>query len=269
VDYRLKTVFRIISYLDLLLHSFVMKKIFIAVVLPCLLLLTQCRKEDVPAANPLNNRSVGASAKEFLSAASYQTLNIEIAYMPGYAPDATAIANLQGFLALLLNKPGGINITQRAIPASGKTAVTLGEIREIEKNTRTVFSTGSSLGVFIMYMDCDYSQANTLGIAHKNTSMAIFGKILKNNSGGVNQASLTKLETIILEHETGHLLGLTDLGSPMQVPHKDPASNHCSNSACLMYYATEINQMGGVLISGPVPPLDANCRNDLRANGGK
>lgn len=246
-----------------------MKKFLVVVVLPCLLLLTQCRKEDVPAANALNNRSVGASAKEFLSAGTYQALNIEIAYMPGFAPDATALANLHGFFSLLTNKPAGINISQRAIPASGKTALTLSEIREIEKNTRTVFSGGNALGLFILYTDGEYSQANTLGIAHKNTSMAIFGKILKNNSGGVNQASLTKLETIILEHEAGHLLGLTDLGSPMQVPHKDPSSNHCSNSACLMYYATEISQMGGIIVSGPVPVLDVNCRNDLRANGGK
>jgi hypothetical protein len=246
-----------------------MKKILFALVIPCLLFFTQCRKEDVPASNALNNRSVGVSANEFLSAANYQTLNIEIAYMPGYAPDANAIANLQAFLNLLVNKPGGINISQRVIPASGKAVLTLSEVRDIENKTRTVFSSGSTLGVFILYTDGAYNQASTLGIAHKNTSMAVFGKTLHDNSGGVNQSGLTKLESIILEHETGHLLGLVNLGSPMQVNHKDPASNHCNNSACLMYYETEITQMGGILIPGPIPSLDANCRNDLRVNGGK
>ncbi len=246
-----------------------MKKILVVVIVPCLLLLTQCRKEDVTASNTLNNRSVGVSANEFLSASTYQTLNIEIAYMPGFAPDANAIANLQGFLNLLVNKPGGINISQRAIPASGKPVLTLSEVREIEKNTRTVFSSGNTLGVFVLYTDGAYNQSSTLGIAHKNTSMAVFGKTLHDNTGGVNQSGLTKLESIILQHETGHLLGLVNLGSPMQVNHKDPASNHCNNSACLMYYETEITQMGGILVSGPVPPLDVNCRNDLRANGGK
>jgi hypothetical protein len=72
-----------------------------------------------------------------------------------------------------------------------------------------------------------------------------------------------------MEHEYGHLLGLVNLGSPMQVDHKDPASNHCNNSSCLMYYETQVGQMGGILVSGPVPSLDANCRNDLKANGGK
>ncbi len=246
-----------------------MQKILLPLLLSSLLFLTQCRKDDLPDADALNNKSVGASAKEFLSATTYQSLNVEIAYMPGYAPDPTALGNLQAFLTGLVNKPGGISISQRVIPASGKSSLTLAEVREIEKNTRTVFTTGTSVGVFILYTDGVYNEANTLGIAHKNTSMAVFGKTLDDNSGGVNQASVTKLETIILEHEAGHLLGLVDLGSPMQVNHKDPASNHCNNSACLMYFATEISQMGGILVTGPVPALDANCRNDLRANGGK
>jgi hypothetical protein len=235
----------------------------------CLLFLTQCRKEDVTAPANLNNRSVGASANEFLSSATYQSLNVEILYMPGYAPDLNAVSNLQNFLVTLINKPGGIHISQRAIPASGKTVMTLAEIRELEKNTRTVFSSGSSLGVFILYTDCAYSEANTLGVAHKNTSIAVFGKTVHDNSGGVNQPSLAKLETLTMEHEYGHLLGLVNLGSPMQVDHKDPATNHCNNSTCLMYYETQVGQMGGILISGPVPTLDVNCRNDLKANGGK
>jgi hypothetical protein len=236
----------------------------------CFLFLTQCRKEDTHGrVNTLNNRSVGASANEFLGSSKFQSLDIEIAYMPGFVPDITALNNLQNYLIGLVNKPGGIRLSQRAIPASGKTVLTLAEIRELETNNRTVFSSGTSLGVFIIYTDGAYSEANTLGVAHKNTSIAIFGKTVHDNSGGVNQASRTKLETLTMEHEYGHLLGLVNLGSPMQVDHKDPATNHCNNSSCLMYYETQVGQMGGILVSGPVPSLDANCRNDLKANGGK
>ncbi len=246
-----------------------MRKILLPVLVSSLLFLVQCRKDDLPAPGALNNKSVGASANELLSAATYQSLTVEIAYMPGFAPDAAALGNLQAFLNLLINKPGGITVTQRLIPASGKTVLTLSELREIEKNQRTVFSSGSTIAVFILYTDGEYSQGNTLGIAHKNTSIAIFGKTLGDNSGAVGQASITKLETLTLEHEAAHLLGLVNLGTPMVVSHKDPSSNHCNNSACLMYFATEIPQMGGILVTNPVPLLDANCRNDLRANGGK
>lgn len=248
-----------------------MKKSFFSAIVFCLLFLTQCSKSDAvnSVASNLNNRNVGSSANEFLSASTYPSVNIEIAYMPGYAPNTTALNNLQNFLSALVNKPGGLNITQRQIAASGKASLTLTEIRELEKINRTVFTTNNSLGVFVLYTDGGYSDANTLGVAHKNTSMVIFGKTVHDNSGAVNQASLTKLETLVTEHEFGHLLGLVDLGSAMQVNHKDPASNHCTNSACLMYNVTQVNQMGGILLTSPVPPLDANCLNDLKANGGK
>ena len=247
-----------------------MKKTLLALLFFCLLLFTRCSKTDIVSpTNNLNNRNVGVSANEFLSASTYQSLTIEIAYMPGFAPNTTALNNLQAFLNTLINKPGGVNIIQRQIAGSGKSSITLAELRELENTNRTVFTSNNSLGVFVLYADCVYSEPNTLGVAHKNTSMVIFGKTVHDNSGGVNQASLTKLETLVTEHEFGHLLGLVDLGTPMQANHKDPASNHCTNSACLMYFETLVNQMGGILISGPVPVLDANCRNDLKANGGK
>ncbi len=42
--------------------------------------------------------------------------------------------------------------------------------------------------------------------------------------------------------------------------------NHCDNKNCLMYYAT---QTSGLINNNSLPALDADCVNDLRANGGK
>ena len=237
------------------------------------LLLNQCSKKDLVASiapAEANNKGVGASAKDILSAQTFTTLQIEIVFMPGHAPDVTALNNLGSFLNMLINKPGGVQITQRVIPASGKTTLTLDEIKAIEKANRTTFNNGSNLSLFIIYVDADYSTANIVGTVYRNTSMVIFKKTIKNNSGGINQASQTKLETTVLEHEFGHLMGLVNLGSPMQTNHVDAANDkHCDNRACLMYFSTQSGMMGGILISGPVPEMDANCRNDMRANGGK
>ncbi len=244
-----------------------MKKQLLYLLLPLIIVFTQCSKSDSSGPqNNLNNRSVGASAKEILASSTYQSINLQIHYMPGYPPDGIALNNLVVFLNTLINKPNGITITQAPIAASGKTVLTLSEVYEIEKANRSVYTSGTQLGIYLLFVDCKYTDANAVGLAYKNTSMVIFGQTVHESSGGITplQISRTKLETIVEEHEFGHLMGLVDLGSPMQTPHKDASSNHCTNASCLMYFATNLNN-----ITGPVPPLDTNCRNDLTANGGK
>ncbi len=242
-----------------------MKKQLLYLFLPLIIVFTQCSKSDSGGQqNNLNNRSVGASAREILSSSTYQYISLQINYMPGYPPDGTALNNVVTFLNSLINKPNGIIISQAPIAASGKTVLTLTEVYDIEKANRTVYTSGSQLGIYLLFVDCKYTDANAIGLAYKNTSMVIFGQTVHESSGAVGQIGRTKLETIVQEHEFGHLMGLVDLGSPMQTQHKDASSNHCINNACLMYFATNLNN-----ILGPVPSLDTNCKNDLTANGGK
>lgn len=218
----------------------------------------------------LNNKSVGASANDFLSAAKYTGINVQLQYMPGFAPNTAALDSLTNFLNMLVNKPGGISIIQTPITASGKSVITLADISELEKNNRSQFNSGSILSVYLLYVDAPYSTANVLGVAYKNTSMVIFGPTVNSNSGGLNQPPRAKLESTVEKHEFGHLLGLTNLGTPMVTNHEDGGHlGHCNNSACLMYFSTQTTIMGGILLNSPVPVLDANCRADLQAFGGK
>lgn len=239
-----------------------------------LLALGSCKKSDtitnLPSINSENNKVVGASANDLLSASKYSSVKIEIQYMPGYQPDAASVNNLVNFLNSLINKPGGVTVVQKQIPASGKTVLTLNEIAAIEKDNRTVYTSGSELGVYFLYTDGNYSEGNVLGVAYRNTSMSILGKTIHDNSGGIGQTSRTKLESTVLEHEFAHILGLVDIGTAMQTNHKDAAhGNHCNNSNCLMYYASETTDILGILLTGSIPVLDANCKADLAANGGK
>ena len=248
-----------------------MKK-FSLPLLICVLLFAQCSKKDAAATSTsnLNTKSVGASAKEFLSAGTYTSIKVQLQYMPGFAPDAAALNNLTNFLNSLVNKPSGITFTQTPVAASGKSVFSIEDISALEKANRTQFTNGNVLSVYIIYLDAPFTTANILGAAYRNTSLAIFGPTVTNSSGGVNQTTRTKLETTVLDHEFGHLLGLTNLGTPMVTQHEDGAHmSHCNNSSCLMYFSTQTSMMGGVLLSGPIPVLDANCKADLTANGGK
>jgi hypothetical protein len=236
--------------------------------------IATCSKKDsgtgLVAINSDNDKAVGASAHDLLAAATYTSVKIEIQYMPGYAPDAAAVNNLVAFVSSLTNKPAGISVVQSPIPSTGSGVLSLNDIANVEKNNRTVFTSGTQLGVYFLYTDGGYTQSNVLGLAYRNTSLCILGKTIHDNSGAVGQASRTKLESTVTEHEFGHILGLVDLGSPMQTNHKDAANgNHCNNSSCLMYYASETTDILGFLITGNIPTLDVNCRADLTANGGK
>ena len=248
-----------------------MKKVILPLLLS-IVFFAQCSKKDnTPnSSNNLNTKSVGASAKEFLSAGTYTSINVQLQYMPGFAPDAAALTNLTSFLNTLVNKPAGINFSQTPISASGKSVFSIEDISALEKANRTQFSNGNVLSVYVLYVDAPFTTANILGAAYRNTSLVIFGPTVTSNSGGVNQTNRTKLETTVLNHEFGHLLGLTNLGTVMVSQHEDGAHmSHCNNSSCLMYFSTQTSMMGGVLLSGPIPVLDANCKADLTANGGK
>ncbi|MBK8610429.1 MAG: hypothetical protein IPL84_10955 [Chitinophagaceae bacterium] len=235
--------------------------------------IMSCRKSDsitnLPSINNENNKLVGASANDLLSASTYTSVKIEIQYMPGFQPDAASVNNLATFLNTIVNKPGGVSVVQTQIASAGKTVLSLNDIATIEKNNRTVYTAGSQLG-YTLYTDGNYDNGNVLGLAFRNTSMCILGKTIHDNSGNIGQASRTKLESTVLEHEFAHILGLVNIGSPMQMNHQDGThGNHCNNTDCLMYYASETTDVLGILITGSIPVLDANCKADLKANGGK
>lgn len=236
-------------------------------------LLLGCSKKDttgLPAINDGNNKSTGSSGKDLLTSGTFTSIKIEIQYMPGFAPDAASINNLTSFLSSLVNKPAGISVVQKQIAAGGKSVYSTNDIGSVEQTNREFFNTSNQLAVYVLITDGTYDDPNVLGVAYRNTSLCLFGKKMFDNSGGIGQASRTKLETTVVEHEFGHLLGLVDLGTAMQTNHKDPDhGNHCNVQSCLMYYASETTDLLGFLITGNIPMLDAQCQNDLHANGGK
>ena len=250
-----------------------MKTLFACLV--TLLVLTGCTKDSASFVNNpgapdhLHNRAVGQSANEILSSSKYISLKIEVQYMNGFPPDPGALTHLQNMLSPLVNKPGGISIITKEIPASTNQSLSVNDIFTIERNNRTAFTSGTELAIYVLFTNGGYTEDNVLGVAYKNTSFALFGKKINDNSGGLGQPSRTKLVATVAEHELGHLMGLVDIGSTMQTPHKDQNhGSHCNNTNCLMYYASETSDILGFLLTGNIPVLDANCRADLQANGG-
>lgn len=229
----------------------------------------------IPKPTYAHNLNPGRSANDFLADSNYTDLVVEIDYMPGYAPNGRALDSLKSFFRQRLHKSSITIKEPTEIPSGGQDQYSADDVRSLEKDHRSTFTKGYTLAAYCIIVDGKYAQQNVLGIAYYNTSNAFFGPAYDEASSGIGSPSRYQIEALSFRHEFGHLFGLVGIptsGTEMQTPHKDPDhGNHCDNDNCLMYYATETTDLvGNTIGSGDeIPPLDANCKADLQANGGK
>jgi hypothetical protein len=237
-----------------------------------LAVLASCSKDDENPSVATINSSI--KPNDYLSEQKYTSLNIEIKYVTGYSPTATSLDNLKSFLQARLHKSAGITFTQSSVSSPGKATLTVTDIQNLEKTNRTLTVKDKVLVAYLYFSDAEYSEntdtTKVLGAAYGTSAIIIFEKSVKSLSGGLNRPSAATLESIVLEHEFGHIMGLVNNGTNMQSAHQDIAhGKHCINTNCLMNYKTESSHMIGNLPGGTIPELDANCLADLEANGGK
>jgi hypothetical protein len=239
---------------------------------PCivflLILMAGCGKDDADPA------SIEVKPNDFLSGSKYDKLVVEVQFVEGFAPTNDAIVNLQSFLEQRLNKPGGITVMQHSVPSPGKTNYSLTDLQRIEKDNRTHSTTGKTITSWLFFADGDYASSSgnskVLGIAYGNSSMVIFQKTIKEFSGGIGEPPARTLESTVILHEFGHILGLVNNGTSVQTSHQDTAhGHHCNDQNCLMYYTAETSDIVGNIVGGNIPTLTSSCIEDLKGNGGK
>lgn len=248
-----------------------------------LLLIVGCSKDDPNTdsdGNPRINKSanlkaLGASANDLLSDARFNSLNIEVVYVTGFKPSDAALNTMVQFLNKHSFKPDGISVTTRAVASSNKAPFSIEEIAQIEADERTSYNAGDEISVYIYVADGsnenDENNKVVLGSAFRNTSIVLYGKTINNIANSSSSTNKSNVEAAVLNHEFGHLFGLVDLGTPMQVNHEDPSNEaHCNVDGCLMVASIEFG--GGILDmvnNNNIPELDDLCINDLVANGGR
>ncbi|MFV5693111.1 membrane metalloprotease [Flavobacterium sp. LT1R49] len=256
-----------------------MKKV-IAMLTMGFFLLVSCSKDDandtVETINPVTNKqTTGSSSNDLLSDKKFTRMVIEVVYVQGFEPSTTAINNFVSFLNARTYKPNGISIVKRAIPSPGKATFTNQEIVAIEDVNRTKFNTSNQIAVWVFFADgkssSDTSTSVILGTAYRNTSLVIYEQTVHGLSDSSFEPNRSLLETTVITHELGHILGLTNLGTTLQSNHEDAAHpKHCNVETCLMYWSSESGKgIANMVSGGSAPQLDAQCIADLRANGGK
>lgn len=216
-----------------------------------------------------HEQNPGTSATDFLTDDEFDNLIVQIQYMEGYEPTGDAISGLQKFLEERLYKQS-ITIETEEIPATGQNSYSADEIRDLEREHRSLFSEEGTLAAYFIIVDGEFNQQQVLGIAHFNTSMALFGETIRETSDGIGQLSRSTVENIVMRHEVGHIIGLVNNGVEMQNDHQDEENGrHCDVEDCLMYYAVRTTDFFANLFGGNVPELDEYCIEDLQAAGGR
>lgn len=222
-----------------------------------------------------NRKNTGASANDLLSEANYTKMIVELAYVEGFKPTQEAQDNFINFIKERTFKPNGIELHLKSIPVPGNETYSIEDIVAIENEHRTYYNKDNTIAVWCLFVNGksskDTDSSAVLGTAYYNTSFVIFQETIIGFSNGTFEPDRSLLESSVINHEFGHILGLTNLGSPLQSAHEDEEHpKHCNNESCLMYWAAESSQgIENLFSTKEVPQLDSQCIADLQANGGK
>jgi hypothetical protein len=261
-----------------------MKHNILRVILVCSILFSCSSEEAEQIIDPTtgdtidvttNRQKTGSSANDLLSANTFDKMIVEIAFIEGFRPRQEALDNFKDFIEKRTFKTAGVTFIEKEISATEKTEYTLEEVVAIEKEHRTKYNSNSTIAVWVLFINGnssrDSDQGSILGSAYWNTSFVIYEETIQGLSNSAFEPERSLLESAVIHHEFGHILGLTNIGTDLQSDHEDPDhAGHCVVESCLMFFAAETSQgIDNMISGGQVPKLDAKCLADLKANGGR
>jgi hypothetical protein len=227
-------------------------------------LLCSCAKQPKPKLAVTypgyHKNALGASSKDLLRDDVFTSLTVEVQYMDGFRPEPETIDTLAGFLQSHLNKPAGLRIVMKQLQGIGRKTMAKDHVAALEDSVRTRYATDQDLALYLLFTNGRHPDKDILGMAYRNTSAVIFGRSIAVNSGPGNILTKSELETSVLLHEVGHLLGLgNSKGTALSSKKGAGKHGHCDNKTCLMYWSTATKNLSAITRRGRIPQLDDEC----------
>lgn len=222
---------------------------------------------------------VAERVEKLVASGEYEEMIIEVDYVEGRQTRDGIDDRLVEGLKDVVDKPEGIEVDFRdeiteSAPSEGWS---LGELQSLIEDYGSVDDDGA-IEVHTLLVDGEYEpNESVLGIAWANRNLVMFMDRIEEACQNASLLGLDRerlcehAELTVWRHEMGHVLGLVDVGAPLQSDHEDEDNDaHCTHDECVMYWAYRSPDMMDRLVdrlgSGEsAPDFDPACREDLEA----
>ena len=200
---------------------------------------------------------VGSDARAILGADGTAEIELEILAQSGAEPRAGAVSHVARLLREVSGKPVS---TVGAVVPGGEEQWTAARIAEVADRYGGRASASKAVVRLLFVHNSFAGGDDVLGVSVRSDLAAIFTDDVDEAASPLVPPS--RIETAVVAHEVGHLLGLVDL--VLHTGRADPEHpGHSVNPRSVMYWALESDLVTDVLTGGPPIELDADDRADL------
>ncbi|MEY2404672.1 MAG: hypothetical protein QOD38_2223 [Acidimicrobiaceae bacterium] len=205
-----------------------------------------------------SNGPPGSFAPAILQPAESSEVVVEVRTQSGAAPQQASIDHLSSVLQSVTAKT--VTVAQGPGVSGGATSWSADDLRSTadggaaQGNGRAV--------IHLLFVHGSFGgDDSVLGVAVRGDTAAVF--VDEVSAASTPLVGSAGIETAVVTHEVGHLMGLVDL--LLHTGRQDPDHpGHSTNSKSVMYWAVESNLVADLLQGGPPKDFDSADLADLQ-----
>jgi hypothetical protein len=200
----------------------------------------------------------GSFAPAILQPGQSNEVLVDVRMQSGAGPQQASIDHLLSVLR---------NVTGKTVNVSSSVSISGGAKSWSADELRSMGAAGAAQGggrtvIHLLFVHGDFGgDCSVLGIAVRGDTAAVF--VDQVNAASTPLVGSSGIETAVVTHEVGHLMGLVDLF--LHTGRQDPDHPwHSTDPQSVMYWAVESNLVADLLQGGPPKDFDSADLADLQ-----